>query len=151
MKGRTYRYLDKEPLFPFGFGLSYTQFEYSDLKLSKTLLRKGRTDFTVSVRVQNTGAYEAEEVVQLYLKDEFATVEVPNYALKDFKRITLNPGSSTTVTFEVTPAMLEMIDKEGARTLERGKFTVFVCGSLPTQRSLDLGAANFLSAEFKVK
>jgi len=71
--------------------------------------------------------------------------------LKDFKRITLNPGRSTKVTFEITPAMLEIINEQGERVLERGKFTVFVGGSLPTQRSLDLGAANFLSAEFKVK
>ena len=150
MKGRTYKYMTKEPLFPFGFGLSYSQFEYSDLQIDHSKIKKG-SPVSVSVLVANVGSYKAEEVVQLYLHDEEASVDVPIYDLKGFQRIALWPGASKTIRFEITPKMMEMINKEGKGIIEPGAFKVYVGGSLPGERSKTLGAGEVLSAVFEVE
>lgn len=132
----------KEPLFPFGFGLSYSNFAYSDLKLNAAEVEKG-TPVTVTVTVTNMGPYRADEVVQLYVHDEQASVPVPNYDLKGFRRITLWPGASETLRFEVIPKMMEMINNDGEGVIESGAFKVFVGGALPGARSRSLGAGKF--------
>lgn len=150
MANRTYRYMETEPLFPFGFGLSYTKFTYSNIKLSKSQVNKGES-ITAEVTVTNTGNYKADEVVQLYITDVQASVPVPKYALKGFKRVTLWPGASQTVTFEITPAMLELVNSNGERVLEPGQFKVHLGGALPSARSKALGAAPFLEATLQLK
>lgn len=150
LAGRTYRYMEKEPLFPFGFGLSYTTFEYSDLKLDKNRIKAGES-ILVRVTVSNTGKHEADEVAQLYLTDVEASVSVPQYALKGFKRISLKPGASQTVSFEVTPEMMQMITETGEHKIESGQFRVSVGGSVPSQRSAALGATAFQDATFRVE
>jgi beta-glucosidase len=150
MTNRTYRYMENEPLFPFGFGLSYTQFEYSGLSLSSESISAG-DGVTARVSVTNQGDMAAEEVVQLYVTDEEASVPVPKYALKAFQRVALEPGESKEVEFEVKPADLEIVDFAGKRVLEPGAFTISVGGSVPSQRSLDLGAPRYLQAELVVK
>lgn len=150
MTNRTYRYMEKKPLFPFGFGLSYTQFEYSDLKINQATIQSGET-VTAQVTVTNTGDYKGDEVVQLYLSDVKASVPVPQYALKSFQRISLWPGASKTLTLNITPDMMKMVNEEGKSVLEKGEFKVFVGGSVPSQRSLDLGAAPYLEGVFTVK
>ncbi len=150
MAGRTYRYSEVEPLFPFGFGLSYTQFEYSDLTLSNTQVNSGNS-VVAEVTVTNTGNYRSDEVVQLYLTDTDASVAVPMYALKGFERVSLWPGASTKVSFSITPKMMELVNEAGERMLEKGDFKVFIGGTSPSKRSLDLGAAQYLEGNFSVK
>lgn len=150
LKGRTYRYIEKEPLFPFGFGLSYTTFQYDHIQLSRSSVKKGNT-LKVTAKVANTGKVKAEEVVQLYLKDMKASVAVPHHALKAFKRVELWPGESKTITFEITPEMMYVVNEKGESVIEKGDFKVYISGSTPTQRSLELGAAPWIEANFTVK
>jgi beta-glucosidase len=139
MEGRTYRYLTEEPLYPFGFGLSYTSFEYGALTLSPERVECGGT-VTAEVEVTNAGGREAEEVAQLYLRDDEASVRVPRWSLNGFRRVRLAPGESARVEFEITPQMMELVDETGQCLLEGGAFTVVVGGSSPGPRAEDLGA-----------
>lgn len=139
MKGRTYKYMTEEPLYPFGFGLSYTSFSYSNIKLASPTIKKKQST-AVQVTLTNTGKVEAEEVVQLYITDDAASVAVPLYSLHGIKRIKLAPGKSEMVSFPITPEMLALINDKGESVLESGKFTISVGGSLPGSRSLALGA-----------
>lgn len=150
MKGRTYRYAEVEPLFPFGFGLSYTQFEYSDLKLSNTQVNSGNS-VVAEVTITNTGDYKGDEVVQFYIADEAASVAVPKYALKGFERVNLWPGASKKVSFTITPEMMEIVNTEGERVLEKGAFKIYIGGAVPSTRSLDLGAPKYLEGRFSIR
>ncbi len=150
MKGRTYRYMEAEPMYPFGFGLSYTQFEYSNLTLSKNVVKKNEK-LEAQVTLTNRGKVTSEEVVQLYLTDVKASAATPLYALKGIQRIKLEPGKSVVVSFSITPDMLMLIDDKGNSILEPGVFTVSIGGSLPGNRSHQLGAAKSLQTNFTVK
>lgn len=149
MTNRTYRYMEKEPLFPFGFGLSYTTFSYQNLTLSDATIQSGES-VKASVTVSNTGDQAAEEVVQLYVTDLQASVAVPHYALKRFQRLVLPAGASQTLTFELTPEDLMIVNEAGEKVLEPGDFSIFVGGSVPSQRSLDLGAPAYLETKLRV-
>jgi beta-glucosidase len=122
----TSRYLDlpSTPLFPFGFGLSYTTFAYSNLRLSSTKITAGDS-VNVSVDVRNSGARSGDEVVQLYIRDSVASVEEPVKALKGFQRVSLRPGEVRTVTFKLRPESLALFDRQMRRVVEPGMFTVF--------------------------
>jgi beta-glucosidase len=98
--GRTYMYFKEEPLYPFGYGLSYTSFKYSNLKTSAATLNK-QGQINVSVQVTNTGSREGDEVVQLYVKHLQSKVERPNQELKGFKRVTLMPNETKTINMSV--------------------------------------------------
>ncbi|MEM1215037.1 MAG: glycoside hydrolase family 3 C-terminal domain-containing protein [Bacteroidota bacterium] len=150
LTGRTYRYQEKEPLFPFGFGLSYSAFSYQNLQLSQRSVNATES-ITATVTVKNTGEYAGEEVVQLYLTDLAASVDVPITSLKGMQRITLAAGAETQVTFTINPDMLELIDNDGKRQLEAGEFRVHIGGSVPTARSLALGAAQWQTQTLTVR
>jgi len=150
MEGRTYRYMDKEPLYPFGFGLSYTTFEYSGLELAANEISKEQST-TAKVTLSNVGDRKGDEVVQLYITDVKASVRVPMFSLKRFKRVHLEPGESTEIEFEITPEMLSIINKEGKQIIEPGKFEVTIGGAVPTQRSRDLGASAPVKSTILVK
>ena len=122
-------YLDVEvsPEFPFGFGLSYTTFEYEKLTVSPPCAKLGQS-ITVSVTVRNTGPVAGEEVVQLYLRDLVASVTRPVRELKGFRRIRLEPGESTSVEFVLGPEALSFWGQDLALVTEPGKFQVFVGG-----------------------
>ena len=151
MAGRTYRYLAAEPLYPFGFGLSYGKFTYSNLKLAKAKIGK-KEAAEVTATLTNAGPVAADEVVQLYLTHPpKAGAQTPLFALKNFRRITLQPGASTQVNFTLTPAQLALIDKNGTAYAPSGPVTVYVGGSLPSARSLALGAAKPVVAVLTVK
>jgi beta-glucosidase len=139
MVGRTYRYVTEEPLYPFGFGLSYARFEYGPTRVSPERVERGGS-VAVEVEVRNAGECEADEVVQLYLTDDEASVRVPRWELKAFRRVRLAPGASETVAFEISPEQMELVDESGGRVLEPGTFTVTVGGSSPGARSEALGA-----------
>ena len=129
MRGRTYRYFAGEPLYPFGHGLSYTTFEYSNLSMVKKL--NVGDGLEVSVEVKNTGEKTGDEVVQLYLKDLKASTLRPIIQLEGFSRINLNPGETKTVKFDINPRQFSLINDKGERVIEPGKFEVFVGGGQP--------------------
>lgn len=118
-------YLDisNDPLYPFGYGLSYTTFGYSDVKLSKTKL-KGNETLTATVTVTNTGKYAGEEVVQLYISDPEASVSRSVKELKNFRKISLKPGEAKEVSFTITPEQLKFYNSQLKYDWEPGKFVV---------------------------
>lgn len=130
MEGHTYRYFRGVPLYPFGHGLSYTTFAYTGLVLSEKTLEPGDS-LEVSVIVENTGDVASDEVAQLYLKDQLASVPVPIQQLVGFQRIHLAPGEMQRVTFTVTPRQMSLILDDGRRAIEPGEFVVFVGGGQP--------------------
>jgi beta-glucosidase len=146
MAGRTYRYADKEPLFPFGFGLSYTTFAYRTLK---AVLPKA-AGFNVSVTVENTGVVEADEVVQFYLSALEARLPAPLSQLIGFRRVHLKPGQHKTVKLVVTPEMLMLFDENGQQVFEPGKFRITAGSCSPGARGVALGAPQPVSAEFQI-
>lgn len=150
LKGRTYRYLEKEPLFPFGFGLSYTSFDYGSITLEKNTIKKGQA-INLHLDVTNTGTYAAEEVVQLYISDMEASVEVPFHALKGFQRIRLNPGESRSIAFTITPEMMGLVNNDGKKVLEKGAFKVLIGGASPSTRNPILGASVMAESIFTVR
>ncbi|HEY0729222.1 MAG TPA: glycoside hydrolase family 3 C-terminal domain-containing protein, partial [Pyrinomonadaceae bacterium] len=127
MQGRTYRYFKGEPLYPFGYGLSYTTFGYGNLRFEKRAVAAGEA-VKVSVDVTNAGDREGEEVVQLYLTDTQASAPVPIRTLVGFDRISLKPREKRTVTFTIAPRQMSLIDDKGKRVIEPGEFSVSVGG-----------------------
>jgi beta-glucosidase len=123
----TSRYIDlpSTPLYPFGYGLSYTSFSYSQLQLGSTIMKPGDS-VVVSVVVKNTGNCQGEEVVQLYIRDEVGSVTRPVKELKAFLRISLTPGQSRQVCFTLTPEQLKFYDRSMRWSVEPGKFKVYV-------------------------
>jgi beta-glucosidase len=129
MKGRTYRYFEGTPLFPFGYGLSYTSFGYSDLTGPSAAMAAGNPA-TFEVTVTNTGKRAGDEVAQLYLK--FPNVPgAPLRALRGFKRVHLEAGASQKVRFELKPRDLSMVTEEGDPVVSEGEYTVSVGGGQP--------------------
>ncbi len=123
----TSKYLDLPwtPLFPFGYGLSYTTFAYSNLRLSAAKIPAGGS-VTVSVDVRNSGDRAGDEVIQLYVRDDVASVAEPVKALKAFRRVALRPGETRTVMFKLGPDALALYDRQMRRVVEPGTFTAFV-------------------------
>ncbi len=150
MEGRTYRYMEKEALYPFGFGLSYSRFAYSDLKLESDSIQAGES-LKFSVRVKNEGERASDEVAQVYLKDLEASVRVPLCQLVDFAKIHLLPGASETVDFILPAEAMALVDEDGKSKIEAGRFRLIVGGASPGERSKALGAAEPQAAEFDVK
>lgn len=133
----TSKYLDvaNTPLYPFGYGLSYTTFQYDNLKISSPVL-KANQKIEVSVQVTNTGKMAGQEVVQLYLRDLVGSVTRPVKELKDFRKIYLEPGAQSVVTFEITPATLEFLTRDMQWAAEPGEFDVFVGTDSGTTQSV---------------
>jgi len=117
--------LDNDPKFPFGYGLSYTQFKYSDMKLSSANL-KGNQTLTINVSVSNTGNYDGEEVVQLYIRDLVGRVVRPVKELKGFQKVFIKKGETKTVSFSLTPENLKFYDDELNYDWEAGDFDIMI-------------------------
>jgi beta-glucosidase len=150
MAGRTYRYMTEEPLYPFGFGLSYSRFEYADLKLDKVKISGGDT-LSFSLTVRNSGDRVSAEVVQFYLSDILASTIVPLHHLVGFERVVLDAGESRRLNFNLTPEMMSFFNDDGRMILEPGEFRLEVGGCSPGKRGQDLGAPKPVSAVFEVK
>jgi beta-glucosidase len=149
MNGRTYRYMTEEPLYPFGFGLSYSRFDYSDLQLDKTTLALGDS-LHVCLTLTNCGDSDSAEVVQFYLSDLHASTVVPLHHLVGFERVTLKAGESRTLKFTLTPEMMSFYNDDGKLTLEPGEFRLEVGGCSPGKRGQELGAPTPVTAVFEV-
>jgi len=137
---KEYLFLGKGPLYPFGHGLSYGDFEYSDISISNGEITP-ETELTVSVKVTNNGSMKAKEAVQMYIKDEIGSVTRPDKELKGFEKIELDAGESKTVTFTITPKMLEFTGISMEKVLEEGDYTVKVGTS----------SQEYLETTFKLK
>jgi beta-glucosidase len=129
MAGRTYRYFTGEPLYPFGYGLSYTRFAYRDLRLPREA-RAGEP-VEVSVAVQNTGRTAGDEVVQLYVKQDGAPAPAPLRSLAGFARVTLRPGEMRLVRFTLAARQLSTAEAGDQRTAQPGTFTISAGGGQP--------------------
>ncbi len=129
---RSYVDMPSEPLYEFGYGLSYTQFEYGNLKISPKPpagLIGPASQVLVSADIENTGDFTGDEVVQLYINDRISSVTTPLKELKGFERITLQPGEKRTVEFTLTPYELSLLDRNMERVVEPGVFEVMVGSS----------------------
>jgi beta-glucosidase len=135
-----YRDIPNQPLYPFGYGLSYTTFAYNGLKLSSTAITKTES-VKVTVNVANTGKFDGEEVVQLYIRDLTASIVRPVKELKGFQKIMLKAGESKSIEFTLSAKDLSFFDGDGKTILEAGKFHVFVGGD----------SKNTLMASFDLK
>lgn len=149
MENRTYRFLKAEPLYPFGYGLSYARFQYERPALSKSEIIAG-CDIEVQSQVKNTGKCESDEIVQLYLQDLEASVRVPKWQLAGIKRVSLKPGETSDLHFTVTARQMALIDEAGNCILEPGKFRVYIGGSQPDERSEELTGIPVLWEDFNV-
>lgn len=118
----------KTPLYPFGFGLSYSKYEYSNMTLSKSEVSES-TSITATVRIKNTGLYDGEEIVQLYIRDKYSSITRPVKELRDFARVALKSGEERVVSFEILPRMLEFLDKDFKMVIEPGEFEVMIGAS----------------------
>ena len=139
MKGRTYRYFEGEPLWPFGYGLSYATFSYGDLALPNSPLNAGDS-LDASVTVTNTGKAAGDEVVQLYLKFPNVT-GAPIHALRGFQRIHLEPGAKQRVDFHLNPRDLSMVTELGDIIVAQGKYTVSIGGGQPDTGVLSISGS----------
>jgi beta-glucosidase len=149
MEGRTYRYFRGEPLFPFGHGLSYTSFRYSNLQLPTKVTAGDNT--WISVTVENAGGIDAEEVVQLYVTDVKASAPVPIRSLQGFRRIFLKAGEETSVRFSLAPRQLSLIDATAKRVVEPGIFEVSVGGKQPGYKGIaDAATTEVVMGRFEV-
>jgi beta-glucosidase len=150
MQGRTYRYFKGEPLYPFGFGLSYSKFKYDNLRLSSTKVKTG-DGLTVTADVQNVGARDGDEVAQLYISRLGASAPAPIRSLGGIDRIFLKAGEKRTVSFNVTAEQLSVIDNKGRRIVEPGEFTFSVGGKQPGFKGyLDAATTGIVSGRFVV-
>lgn len=150
MANRTYRYFHDTPLFPFGFGLSYTTFGYNNLQVPEKVNMD--QPIQVSVDVSNTGKSDGDEVVQLYLTDEKASTPRPIRQLEGFKRVHLKKGETQTVSFTLNPRQLSMINKKDQRVVEPGWFTISVGGKQPGfSGTADATTTSTLSGRFQVR
>jgi beta-glucosidase len=149
MENRTYRYFTGQPLYPFGFGLSYTTFTYRNLQIVPEKVGAG-DPVSIQVEVENSGQRLGDEVVQLYLKDAEASLPVPLLQLQGFTRVRLAPGEKQTVEFTLTAEQMSFADEDGKWVLEPGEFKVWVGGQQPDPK-ISTQPANVLTWQFIVQ
>ena len=147
MHNRTYKYFSGEPLYPFGHGLSYTDFEYSNLEIQDKEFDR-IDEITLNVSVKNAGQVPGAEVVQLYISDMEASTRVPNITLEGFQKIYLEPGEQKTVEFQIKPEQLAIINEMGEKVIEPGSFKVYAGGKQPNMEgTADNKTTQVLSTE----
>jgi len=148
MKGRTYKYMEGNTMYPFGYGLSYGSSLYGDLTLLTKKPKMGNA-VEVEIPVMNTGDVERTETVQLYVSTPNAGADAPFSQLAAFERVTLKPGQSRTVHFTVSPDQMKEFQMDGSSKQVKGTYTITVGSAAPTERSEELGAA-LRSVSFKL-
>ncbi len=150
MNGRTYKYMDEAPQYPFGFGLSYGELSYAPIQLNKEVLGLDETLVAKTV-LTNKSDWSINETVQLYVKTKEATFLVPKYDLKSFKQVTVKPNSNVEVTFELPVKAFKNYNDKGELVYVKGAYELFVGSTLPSKRSLELGAPKTVNTVFNIK
>ncbi len=145
MKGRTYRYAEQNPLYPFGYGLSFTSFEYKDFNVIENTADK----LSVQVTVKNTGDFDGIEKTQLYAHYDDSRTTTPVYQLCGIKAIELKKGEEKTITVDVDKYWLKAVLEDGSRVEPDGKITLYIGGHQPDERSTELCGTNCLKTEIK--
>lgn len=133
MKNRTYRYMEKEALYPFGYGLTYGDVRVTDAKVLSEVT--GKTDIEVEVTVKNEGDTATQDVVQIYIKDMASSLAVPNFSLCGFRRVSLAAGEGETFVMKIANAAMNVVDERGERRIDSRNFKLFVGTSQPDDRS----------------
>ncbi|MCL2808465.1 MAG: glycoside hydrolase family 3 C-terminal domain-containing protein [Treponema sp.] len=150
MKGRTYRYMTEKPLYPFGFGLSYTTFRFDSIDLCCPSISAGGK-VMVSVTVSNVGKFDADEVVQIYISKDTRTEDEPLSSLRGFKRIFIKAGKSAKAEFELSASVFESVDADGNSKLVTGSYTVIAANAAPVKAAMEKGAPAPVSVKIKVE
>jgi beta-glucosidase len=148
MQSRTYRYFRGKPLYAFGYGLSYANFVYSNLRLSSEMLEADQP-LTVEADVRNTARISGDEVAELYLEYP-PSPGAPLRSLKGFERVHLAPGETRHVTFKLNPRDLSQVTEKGEHWILPGSYTVFVGGGQPTQGAQGVEAKLEITGEQKL-
>tara|TARA_B100001250_G_scaffold412785_1_gene444937 strand:+ start:1201 stop:3399 length:2199 start_codon:yes stop_codon:yes gene_type:complete len=138
MDNRTYRFTKHKPMYPFGYGLSYSNFVYSDISIKKEQIINGDS-IELNFTIHNDSEIPGEEVVQIYIKDLKASYRTPNSSLIYFKRLFLDSGERRKINFIVNKDMMSTFNEKGNKEIESGIFKIFVGGSSPGERSQELG------------
>jgi beta-glucosidase len=150
MDGRTYRFFKGQPLYPFGHGLSYTKFKYSDFTVSSARVAPGDS-VMVSATVENSGSRAGDEVVQVYITDVQASVRVPIRSLAGIERVHLEPGERRVVSFKIDPHQLAVITNDGRTVVEPGEFKATIGGKQPGfTGTADTTTTGFVEGRFSV-
>lgn len=149
MKGRTYRYIEEEPLYPFGYGLTYSKVELSNLAISD--INENFDDVDVTVTIKNIGNCDIEEVLQCYVKDLESKYAVLNHSLASFKRVNLKKSEEKIVNMKINRKAFEVVNENGERILDSKKFKIFVGISQPDRRSIELVGIKPLEEEILIK
>ncbi|MFP4547823.1 MAG: glycoside hydrolase family 3 N-terminal domain-containing protein [Fidelibacterota bacterium] len=147
MAGRTYRFMEKEPLFPFGYGLSYSEFSYDNLQLNQRILKPGDA-LSLSFAVTNDGEYDCDEAIQLYLT---GGVDIPNYTLVGFDRVHIKSGETQKIKMTVEPDRLTRVNEAGEILSLKGDYEIQVSGSLPGFTGYAQKGFDILTERFRVK
>lgn len=148
MEGRTYRYFKGDVLYPFGFGMSFTKFEYDSLKIVPHKIKPGEV-VSVSIEVKNVGNLAGDEVVQLYIRHSPTDFRLPIHELKGFQRVTLSPNEKRTIEFLLNSNSYSLIDMTGTRIIRLEKVTVYIGGCQPNIGGLF--SKNIIEGEFLIK
>jgi beta-glucosidase len=149
MQGRTYRYMREKPLYPFGFGLSYTSFRFDSIELSKETV-SADAPIKVTVAISNIGVFDAAEVVQLYLVKDNRTADDPASSLRAFKRMFIAAGKQAHVEFDLPASVFESVNDKGESVLVPGSYTVIASDAAPLVVSVEKGATKPVSAQVTV-
>ncbi|MBQ4821314.1 glycoside hydrolase family 3 C-terminal domain-containing protein [Aquimarina sp. MMG016] len=138
MRGKTYRYFKKKSLYEFGYGLSYTTFEYSNFVIPEHM--EAGNNFTVKVDIQNTGNLAGEEVIQLYIENPNADEFNPHKTLAAFERVSFNPREKKTLTFKVNKEQLSIVNDKGRKLIQPGEYQISVGGAQPSNNRIEKGS-----------
>ncbi len=144
MKGRTYRYIEEKPLYPFGYGLSYTKFTYSD-----PVIEKAENEYRVNVRVKNEGRFDGVEKVQVYASYTDSRTATPVFQLCGLKAVEVKAGEEADVTVTVNKYWIKAVLEDGTRVEPDGKITLYIGGHQPDERSRELGLDDCISINIK--
>ena len=158
IKGRTYRYMTEKPQYPFGFGLSYTSFRFDSISLSESSVtidsksdNSTKKTIKTTVLVSNTGKFDADEVVQIYIKKDDRSENEPLSSLRDFRRVFIPAGKSVNVEFDLPLSAFETVNDEGEYRLASGAYTVIASDAAPVPVAVEKGAPKSISAKFEIK
>ncbi len=151
MKNRTYRYMENESLYSFGYGLTYSKVELNLVSEDKIIVDKNNINADLTVEIKNIGEYDCEEVLQVYIKDEKSIYSPLNYSLCSFKRVSLKKGETKQVKFTLTQKDFCIVDDDGLRRIDGDIFSIYIGISAPDKRSGELTGVKALKIELTLK